>query len=143
YKEPWMGGAVHVGHLWSADGTPLAAATFADETASGWQQVTLSSPVAVAANTAYVVSFSSGGGYFGWTGGYFASGYAVGPLSAPAGAGVYQAAAGAFPSQGGGGRNFWADVAFSPSGPADPPAAPTGLTATASSSGEVDLGWAG
>ena len=34
----------HVGSLWSASGTLLAQATFTDETASGWQQVTFSSP---------------------------------------------------------------------------------------------------
>ncbi len=47
----------HVAHLWSASGTLLASATFIDETATGWQQVSFASPVAIAANTTYVVSY--------------------------------------------------------------------------------------
>ena len=65
YKQTWMGGYTHVGHLWSSTGTLLATATFTNETASGWQQVSFSSPVAIQANTVYIVSFSTGGGYFG------------------------------------------------------------------------------
>ena len=48
-------------------GALLATATFTNETAYGWQQVNLSSPVAIQANTVYIVSFSTGGGYFGIT----------------------------------------------------------------------------
>ena len=47
----------HVGSLWSASGTLLAQATFTGETASGWEQVTFSTPVAVTAGTTYVVSY--------------------------------------------------------------------------------------
>ena len=45
----------HVGNLWSSSGTLLATATFSGESASGWQQVSFSSPVAITANTTYVV----------------------------------------------------------------------------------------
>src|SRR5689334_12570253 len=44
----------HVGNLWSSTGSQLATATFTAESASGWQQVNFSSPVAITANTAYV-----------------------------------------------------------------------------------------
>src|SRR5690606_16711006 len=47
----------HIGSLWSASGAHLATATFANETASGWQQVTFATPVAVTANTTYVASY--------------------------------------------------------------------------------------
>ncbi|MGP0063865.1 MAG: DUF4082 domain-containing protein [Isosphaeraceae bacterium] len=120
YKQTWMGGYVHVGHLWSSTGTLLATATFTNETAYGWQQVDFSSPVAIHANMEYVVSFSTGGGYFGITTGYFNSGGVTsGPLEAlsdsvTGGDGVYNRA-GAFPDVDGDGMNFWADVAFSPS----------------------------
>ena len=50
----------HIGHIWSASGQLLASATFASETASGWQQQSLASPLAIAANTVYVVSVNSG-----------------------------------------------------------------------------------
>src|SRR5205823_14162097 len=43
----------HVGSLWSATGQLLASATFSGETASGWQQVSFSSPVAVTAGSTY------------------------------------------------------------------------------------------
>ena len=44
YKGPQNTGT-HVADLWSATGTLLATATFTNETASGWQQVNLSTPV--------------------------------------------------------------------------------------------------
>ncbi len=44
----------HVGSLWSSSGALLASATFAGETASGWQQVNFSSPVNVTSGTVYV-----------------------------------------------------------------------------------------
>ena len=40
-----------------SSGTPLAQATFVNETASGWQQVLFATPVPVTANTVYVASY--------------------------------------------------------------------------------------
>ena len=81
YKQTWMGGYLHVGHLWSSTGTLLATATFTNETSYGWQQVNFSSPVSIQPNTVYIVSFSTGGGYFGITTNYFtAGGVTNGPL---------------------------------------------------------------
>ena len=51
----------HVGHLWTASGTLLATVTFANESATGWQPATFSSPVAVSANTTYVASYYAAG----------------------------------------------------------------------------------
>jgi hypothetical protein len=120
YKQTWMGGSIHVGHLWSSTGVLLASATFTGETASGWQQVNFSNAVAIQANTTYVVSFSTGGGYFGITSTYFSSrGFSSGPLVAPSNAaaggnGVYQNAGG-YPKISASGMNFWVDVAFAAS----------------------------
>ncbi len=47
----------HVGNLWSSTGTRLATATFTGESASGWQQVNFSTPVAITSNTVYVASY--------------------------------------------------------------------------------------
>ena len=123
YKQTWMGGYTHVGHLWlptgSSTGTLLATATYTNETAYGWQQVNFSTPVAILANTVYIASFSTGGGYFGITSPFFtSSGVTNGPLEAlpnsvSGGNGVYNSA-GAFPDVNGNGMNFWADVAFTP-----------------------------
>ena len=54
----------HVGSLWSATGTLLAQATFTGETASGWQQVSFSTPVAVTAGTTYIVSYYAPNGHY-------------------------------------------------------------------------------
>ena len=56
YKGPGNTGT-HVGNLWTAGGTLLARATFTSESASGWQTVNFSSPVAITANTTYVASY--------------------------------------------------------------------------------------
>ncbi len=71
YKQTWMNGYTHVAHLWSSNGTLLATASFTNETSFGWQQISFASPVAISANTVYVISFSTGGGYFGVTTNYF------------------------------------------------------------------------
>ena len=54
----------HIGNLWTAEGTHLGSVTFTNETASGWQQATLSPPVSVAANTTYVVSYYAPNGFY-------------------------------------------------------------------------------
>ena len=63
----------HIGSLWSASGTLLASATFTGETASGWQQVNFSSPVAIAANTTYVAAYLAPNGHYSDTPAGFAS----------------------------------------------------------------------
>ena len=114
YKEPWMGGVFHVGHLWSSTGALLATAFFTGETFSGWQQVSFASPVSISANTTYTISFTTGGGYFGITTNSFGTTSTNGPLQIPANAGVF-GYSGAFPTYSSGGLNFWADVVFAPS----------------------------
>jgi hypothetical protein len=50
--------------LWSGTGTKLAEVTFSGETASGWQQANFSSPVTIAPNTTYVISYLAPNGYY-------------------------------------------------------------------------------
>ncbi len=63
----------HVGTLWTAAGAKLASVTFSNETASGWQQANFSAPVAIAANTQYVISYTAPNGayaqdqYYPWS----------------------------------------------------------------------------
>jgi hypothetical protein len=113
YKEPWMNGPLHVGHLWSSTGALLATATFTDESLFGWQQVNFSSPVTISANTTYTVSFSTGGGFFGITTEEFRSASSNGTLNIPVNAGVY-GPGDSFPTTNGYGMNFWVDVTFRP-----------------------------
>ena len=73
----------HVGHLWTTTGTMLATVTFTGETATGWQQATFATPVAITANTTYVASYYAPSGHYAADGGYFASkGVDNGPLHA-------------------------------------------------------------
>ncbi len=107
----------HVGNLWTASGQLLASATFAGESASGWQQVIFATPVAVTAGTAYVASYHTNAGGYSYTGAYFASAYDSAPLHAPApvsgaGNGVYMYGPSAFPTQTYNAANYWVDLVF-------------------------------
>ena len=70
----------HTGSLWTTSGTRLATATFTGETASGWQQVTFTPPVAIAANTVYVASYFCPNGGFAISANFFAQGVDNPPL---------------------------------------------------------------
>lgn len=91
----------HVANLWSSSGKRLATAIFTNETASGWQQVNFSTPVAITANTVYVASYHTNTGHYSGTLNYFADkGMDNGPLHALADGvsgynGVYATAAAA------------------------------------------------
>ena len=71
----------HVADLWSSTGTLLATATFSNETASGWQQVNFSTPVAITAGTTYVASYHTNGDYSA-SQNYFANSVTNGELTA-------------------------------------------------------------
>jgi Domain of unknown function (DUF4082)/Cadherin-like domain len=136
YKNPWNTGS-HVGNLWSATGTLLASATFTNETASGWQQGNLSSPVTLTPGTTYIVSYHSAAGNYSADANYFATPRTSGALKAPANGGnsVYAyGASSAFPANSGGLTNYWVDVIFARAGGAgnQPPTANnvSGLVAT-------------
>ena len=119
----------HTGSLWTGTGTRLSTVTFSAESASGWQEATLTNPVAIAANSPYVVSYNTGSGFYAADNGYFAtSGVAADPLHAPATGngpnGVFAYGASPFPSQTFQGSNYWVDVVFVQTPPLDT-AAPT------------------
>ena len=63
----------HVGNLWSSTGSLLATGTFSGETASGWQQLNFTTPVAITANTVYVASYHTNTGHYSINTNYFAS----------------------------------------------------------------------
>ena len=55
---------VREGHLWGPDGTLLATVTFNSGSGqSGWQVASLSTPVAIAAGSEYVVSYRTENNY--------------------------------------------------------------------------------
>ncbi|MET0933484.1 MAG: DUF4082 domain-containing protein [Mycetocola sp.] len=57
----------HGGSLWTSSGTKLAKATFANETASGWQTAQFDQPVALKAGQTYVVSYYAPRGQYAVT----------------------------------------------------------------------------
>ena len=110
----------HIGALWTGDGTLLGAVEFANESASGWQEQAMT-PVAIQANTTYVVSYHAQNGMYSVDAGYFASsGFNNGPLQALAdgedgGNGLFEyAPGGVFPTFSFNSANYWVDVVFEP-----------------------------
>ena len=120
YRSPSDTGADLL-DLWTATGTKLASATFTNTAASGWQTVALSTPVAIAANTTYVVSYHTTGAYAA-TDNFFTTDVTSGVLTAPSisGNGVYAyggtSTAGIFPTNTWYASNYWADVVFAGGG---------------------------
>jgi hypothetical protein len=113
YKEVDNTGS-HIGSLWSSTGTLLATGTFSGESASGWQELAFSSPVAITANTTYVVSYHTDAGHYAATSNGLASAVTNGPLTALAGGGVYAyGGTNAFPSNSFNASNYWVDVVYS------------------------------
>ena len=135
----------HVGSLWSSDGTLLASGTFSNETASGWQTLTFSSPVGVMAGTTYVAGYLAPNGHYTFSGGAFSSGGVTnGPLTALANGtspnGVYAySASSTFPSASFNAANYWVDVLFQPGG-SSVPGPPTHVVATPASS-QTQVTW--
>ncbi|MDA8430935.1 MAG: DUF4082 domain-containing protein [Geobacteraceae bacterium] len=116
----------HVGNLWTDSGTLLATATFTSESASGWQEVDFATPVAITANTVYVVSYHTNTGHYSDDLYFFqAKGVDAAPLHALPNDisgynGVYAyGTASRFPNLSWNSSNYWVDVVFSPSATAD------------------------
>ncbi|MBY3466893.1 DUF4082 domain-containing protein [Rhizobium laguerreae] len=105
----------HNGYLWTASGTLLGSVAFSNETANGWQTATLTQQVEIAADTTYVVSYSTNGNYSA-TGNYFSADVTNGDLRALSGSnGVYAyGSSGLFPSASYNSTNYYVDVAFRP-----------------------------
>jgi Domain of unknown function (DUF4082)/Invasin, domain 3 len=60
YKSTGDTTTTHIGKIWALGGsTPLATVTFSGESASGWQQQSLATPLTIQANTTYIVSVNS------------------------------------------------------------------------------------
>jgi hypothetical protein len=124
YKSSSNTGA-HVGNLWScgnascSTGTKLASVTFSGESASGWQNMNFSNPVAIAAGTIYIISYHANGGHYSINQNYFASnGVDRPPLHALAngvsgGDGVFAyGSTSIFPANTFNSSNYWVDVVF-------------------------------
>jgi hypothetical protein len=109
---------LNVATLWSASGTALSRATLApsDSSGPGWKTVTLAKPIRIFAGRSYTAS------YLAPTGRYAADEHGLdaalvsGPLTIPAGGGVYAyGTGGTMPTQNYRNSNYYVDVVFQPS----------------------------
>jgi hypothetical protein len=103
----------HTGKIWTATGTLLASVAFSNETASGWQQQALITPLNILANTTYVVSVNANA-YYVITSGQLASSIVNGDLSSVADGnnGVYNVSPNNFPASSYQNSNYFRDIAF-------------------------------
>lgn len=119
YWKDVLNTGTHVGSIWSSGGTKLATVTFTGETASGWQRMDLATPLAISAETMYVVSVHMPTNFTG-TSDYNQLGTAqvAGPVYVYADSesanGVYAAGAEAYPTSNFFADHYWVDLVFSP-----------------------------
>ncbi len=155
YKAAGNSGT-HTGSLWTINGTRLATVPFVNESASGWQQADFAAPVAITANTVYVVSYHASGGHYSADINYFTGkGMDSPPLHALASGvsglnGVYSyGSTSSFPTQSWNNANYWVDAVLLVTPPATlvsiavhpaNPAITTGTTQTFTATGTFSDG---
>lgn len=110
----------HVGSLWNAAGTRIAQVTFTNETATGWQTATLSTPVALTAGQRYVVSYRAVNGRYSYTSGFFNQPWTSGVFTAAGpNNGLYRYGnGGVMPANSWNATNYFVDVVYSTGGQA-------------------------
>ncbi|MGV8849609.1 MAG: DUF4082 domain-containing protein [Propionibacteriaceae bacterium] len=106
----------HTGTLYSSTGTVLATGTFTNETASGWQSLTFTAPVAVTAGTQYVIAYYAPVGRYAYSAYFFSPGpLRTAALTAIGGLGVANGVYGSgttFPTQSYHQTNYFVDPVF-------------------------------
>jgi trimeric autotransporter adhesin len=113
-------GGTHLGNLWTSEGTQLAQVTFTNETSSGWQAAYFASPIAITANTTYVISYHAPQGHTAADNGSFTTPVSNLPLQGLANGqsvpnGVYKSGSSGFPTTASSATNYWVDVIFNTS----------------------------
>ncbi|HZC51863.1 MAG TPA: N,N-dimethylformamidase beta subunit family domain-containing protein, partial [Mycobacterium sp.] len=138
----------HIGSLWTANGQLLASATFTNETATGWQQVNFTQPVALNKDTTYIASYFAPRGHYSADSGYFYATPKLGPAptitnvdSPPLHAlrnsngitnGVFtKSGTSAFPTSTNDATNYYVDPVFTPQSFTTPPGQVGNVNATA------------
>jgi hypothetical protein len=133
----------HVGHLWNAAGTQLATVNFTGESATGWQQANLSTPVTLTPGATYIASYYAPNGHYAGDPSFFgAAGVDSGPLHAlkdglDGANGVYRIGTG-FPNLSWESANYWVDVVYATGGGA-PDTTPPTVTARTPASGATGV----
>ena len=102
----------HTGKLWTAGGEELASVIF-DDSGTGWQSATFSSPVSITAGTTYVASYYAPNGHYSAKVGGFADTMVNTPLSS-SGSGGYYFYGNGFPDRSYLATNYYVDVMYVP-----------------------------
>jgi hypothetical protein len=131
---------LHTGKIWSNAGALLTSVPFANETDSGWQQQALATPLAISANTKYIVSVNTAAQFYVATVGGLASQIVNQDLSSIVGNNGVFGSAGAFPNNSFNGNSYFRDVFFTPSsGLISVSLNPTSVVVGSGSTGTVTL----
>ena len=102
----------HTGRIWSASGQQLASVVFTGESASGWQQQTLATPLAITANTEYMVTVNTANAYYVTTDGGLNSQISSGDLKTVVGSNGRYGLVGTYPTDSCENSNYFRDVVF-------------------------------
>jgi hypothetical protein len=122
YRGPLNNGP-HVGHLWSSNGTQLAAVTFTNVSGTGWQEQMFTTPVPIQSNTTYIISYYAPNGRYSDTTAFFnGKSYTNYPIWSPQNGlygpnGVYKYGPSGFPTNTYNSTYYWVDVVFQPDSP--------------------------
>lgn len=114
----------HTASLWTSGGKRLTTVTFANESASGWQQASLTTPVSLTVGQTYVASYFAPAGRYAYTA---PTTYpiTVAPLTAKSGVYAHSSRS-TFPKRTPGtATNYFVDVVFVPSAAPTPTPTPT------------------
>ncbi len=99
----------HTAFVWNAAGTVIGQQAFVNETSSGWQEVVLSTPVAIASGSTFTVGYSTDGVSFPFGDNWLTK--SIGPITILSGYSIYTNVAGAFPNATNG-SNYGVDFEF-------------------------------
>ena len=111
FKAPNESGT-HTGRVWNAAGQQVTSVVFSGETASGWQEQSLPTPLAIGANVEYMVTVNTGNTYYATTDGGLNSQVTNGSLSTVVGSNGRYGAVGAYPTDSWQNSNYFRDVVF-------------------------------
>ena len=114
YFRPANETGTHTGRLWSSSGSLLATANFTNETSSGWQTAALAIPLAVTANTTYIVSSNNNTAYASLNTGGTSYNYVNGQVRSVQNdtIGVFNTTPGSFPGAIYQNQHYFRDVVF-------------------------------
>lgn len=127
-------GGPYTGHLWTESGIQLAEVTFTNVGERGWQQASLTTPVALTPNLTYIASYHTPSGSYAATNGYFPpAGFDSGPIQTASGSnGRFRyGPSGSFPDDSFRSTNYWVDIVYATTATPQP-----GFTISVSASGD-------